>query len=599
MNLPLPPGFAPNLGAATVRWNPPVALARYGGRHPRWRAGLAQGAQISLYSYTSYPLVNVRANQVPDIVQNLMRIHTNAEVVLQPAHFVWRWTCVVRVVMANGVIFTIPENFWFGYPFLHNNRNRFSRRIEDLIRTQLEEEGYGDETTYDDPNSFVTNLQVMVFSTAHNPNVGGGQQVQQVQQAQPRRNPINNLFGACFPVVYEAGKNKRKHPHRFWFHPYSECSNVFQVHNLESANGHCGLQCLVHYAKMFRQRKRELYAMQLGPECMTSIGELDRLAVNKFSAYRVSMGMSVDGGLHVNEVVELARQNHLNLTIVNEHMKVVASTPDPMVQWGNCLVLFYEGHFFLVHTVSQVVWQCAKCCEIRRVLDDEASKKNSPGAEMDHTRSQSILHFNALFKSFLDNVRKHKCRAMCMNCGMRMRPDHVCPVEKIQESVEEQERIAKKRRLEFYQEQKSQDVDVPLVAQPNVSGPRYLDSDAQEILLKIQNRCNILIHGPGGTGKTYLINRLSQEMRQMYPNQHWYVCSTTGVSALNYENASTLHSLFGVGVFDNTPNDLAVMMRKARPGSNLNRSYLQIQEMHGVFIDEISMLSGMFLVELI
>lgn len=66
-----------------------------------------------------------------------------------------------------------------------------------------------------------------------------------------------------------------------------------------------------------------------------------------------------------------------------------------------------------------------------------------------------------------------------------------------------------------------------------------------ELLESYLNGDNILVHGPGGVGKTFAINQLCQYIND--PTDV-YIMGTTGVSTLNYShfNAQTIHGLFKI-----------------------------------------------------
>uniref|UniRef100_A0A0N5B2M0 ATP-dependent DNA helicase n=1 Tax=Strongyloides papillosus TaxID=174720 RepID=A0A0N5B2M0_STREA len=83
---------------------------------------------------------------------------------------------------------------------------------------------------------------------------------------------------------------------------------------------------------------------------------------------------------------------------------------------------------------------------------------------------------------------------------------------------------------------------------------RIYDSISNEITNKSPERCRILVDGPGGTGKSYLIKSISEavtylcrtslnDLERTYPNV--LLCGPTGMSA-NQIKGKTAHTLFGI-----------------------------------------------------
>lgn len=94
---------------------------------------------------------------------------------------------------------------------------------------------------------------------------------------------------------------------------------------------------------------------------------------------------------------------------------------------------------------------------------------------------------------------------------------------------------------------------------------------------------NLFVTGGAGTGKSFLLNRLSEfcEDQGLMLSK----TSSTGVSAINI-GAQTLHSFLGIGLGDGTAKSLIERVAKNK------KARQRIQSCKVLFIDEISMVSG-------
>lgn len=94
---------------------------------------------------------------------------------------------------------------------------------------------------------------------------------------------------------------------------------------------------------------------------------------------------------------------------------------------------------------------------------------------------------------------------------------------------------------------------------------------------------NILLIGPGGSGKSYLI----KEMTRVYRDRGRIIETTaaTGIAAINI-NGTTLHRFFGIGLGQGTPEQLIGSIRKNKPALK------RIKTTQILVIDEISMVGA-------
>ncbi len=98
---------------------------------------------------------------------------------------------------------------------------------------------------------------------------------------------------------------------------------------------------------------------------------------------------------------------------------------------------------------------------------------------------------------------------------------------------------------------------------------------------------NVFITGPGGTGKSHLVDEIVGEVEQM--GKAVRVCASTGLAALNV-GGSTIHKLLGTG--------MAQRISEAEPWLNRMNSGMRntferrLSSFDVLIIDEVSMLSG-------
>ena len=112
-----------------------------------------------------------------------------------------------------------------------------------------------------------------------------------------------------------------------------------------------------------------------------------------------------------------------------------------------------------------------------------------------------------------------------------------------------------------------------------------LDIKQLNILEDFINGKNIFMSGPGGTGKSFLIEIMKDI--SIKTNKYCQLTALTGCAALLI-NAKTIHSWSGVGIVKN--DDITHYMNKIRK----NKKTINWQEVDCLIIDEVSMLSKKF-----
>jgi len=109
-----------------------------------------------------------------------------------------------------------------------------------------------------------------------------------------------------------------------------------------------------------------------------------------------------------------------------------------------------------------------------------------------------------------------------------------------------------------------------------------------EIIQAINNKQNVFITGPGGTGKSTIIKYLANE---------WTTMRTIGITAMTGAaavliNGQTLHSYLGIGLGKDSVDDL---VRKIMNRSKIKKNW---NDLDILVVDEISMLSDELLIKL-
>jgi len=105
-----------------------------------------------------------------------------------------------------------------------------------------------------------------------------------------------------------------------------------------------------------------------------------------------------------------------------------------------------------------------------------------------------------------------------------------------------------------------------------------MNPEQQRALDDVRNGKNVFITGGAGVGKSYLVNEITEVMRNIG------VTAMTGCAALLI-NGMTLHSYLAIGLAKDPPLKLAQSVRKYKP------VYDRILTTETLLIDEVSMMS--------
>ena len=109
-----------------------------------------------------------------------------------------------------------------------------------------------------------------------------------------------------------------------------------------------------------------------------------------------------------------------------------------------------------------------------------------------------------------------------------------------------------------------------------------LSQGQRKALLSILHGNNILLTGPAGTGKSYLVNHIRESYEKI--GRRIGITSTTGASAIII-GGRTLHSWSGIGICGSKETALKRVMTYRKPQERIRSTNLLI-------IDEVSMLAS-------
>jgi len=109
-----------------------------------------------------------------------------------------------------------------------------------------------------------------------------------------------------------------------------------------------------------------------------------------------------------------------------------------------------------------------------------------------------------------------------------------------------------------------------------------------DIFMDINADRNIILHGPGGTGKTYTIREIHAEYKHY--KKRIEIAAPTGKAAVELNlDANTIHSLFGISPLDTTDISEVEILREIAKICKNPRIQSTLSSMDMLIIDEISM----------
>ena len=125
----------------------------------------------------------------------------------------------------------------------------------------------------------------------------------------------------------------------------------------------------------------------------------------------------------------------------------------------------------------------------------------------------------------------------------------------------------------------------------------YFDEKLETILDCVFSKRNIILHGPGGVGKSYTLRYVAKALEER--GAKVFITALTGVAALTLAGdkshniqVSTLHSFAGVGT---AQLDAEALIARVKTRSKKVKNWLKCQVL---IIDEVSMLGGSFFTKL-
>ena len=206
-------------------------------------------------------------------------------------------------------------------------------------------------------------------------------------------------------------------------------------------------------------------------------------------------------------------------------------------------------------------------------------------------------------------VRNIKCKTpnMCELCLMNFTSNHVCVFSSKKSSLQEERDVVMREFLQLDQSEKDvgqdigQDMEVEKLEGGEVEGGEDEDvvitdedededddsnvpSESGDIMKSLlEKQHHVLIHGPGGTGKTTIIRHLTKKLRAL--DLRVCVTALTGIAATHIQGV-TLHSAIRVGI--NLFKPIGEVVKKQQK----DKKYLRfIQRLQILIIDEVSMMN--------
>lgn len=122
-------------------------------------------------------------------------------------------------------------------------------------------------------------------------------------------------------------------------------------------------------------------------------------------------------------------------------------------------------------------------------------------------------------------------------------------------------------------------------ASKSTSSTVRLSHEQTKIIEHVMNGDNLFFTGSAGTGKSVVLRQLVKALHSKYGHSKVGVTASTGMAACNIEG-QTVHKFLGIGLGTNSPQELALRIKK-----NRSLSY-KWKNLKVLIIDEISMIDG-------
>lgn len=337
-----------------------------------------------------------------------------------------------------------------------------------------------------------------------------------------------------------------------------EGGSVMFTTSYKSENGGCGPQCVLHAAKNYLSRIILSTAEGEGPNGART-NSLRHAIADYGDSKKIFAALIKNGEIFGRKdlcVEELAAAGALfGMGVVVSDGAFCGGTPriiykSPLVpidyQFGSqeavCVVL-HVSHYFHVNALKiggRVVAGSVSCPLCKREL----------------------------------NSSTHRCYAPCETCKQAMGPNHQCGVIKAtrkRKGVLEEivAGPAEEIRPKIMFEERGIEYKMP------VHRPMTTNEIDDKIDLAVSNRQHVLLHGPGGSGKTTIVLRFLSRCSQLgLSPEEVGVCSSTAISALSISGI-TAHKLFGIGMGE---------------AQKKKKVYPKLRNLKVVVIEEVSMI---------
>jgi hypothetical protein len=198
-------------------------------------------------------------------------------------------------------------------------------------------------------------------------------------------------------------------------------------------------------------------------------------------------------------------------------------------------IIIYDGSFDI--DVPRIVYQArtdaAVVCRLVHTLDHYFRVRDEPSMDKCSSCGKAI------------KSGRHRCVERCAMCGLPKADEHVC--QRKRQKISEMADAILSAPME--EEKVHFQGEIPVVSRPIVPYERKIVPERQpadilaQLFTSVQAGRSVLLHGPGGTGKTTII----QEFLRLSVAQGLNVgiCASTAIAAIALQGC-TAHRLFGI-----------------------------------------------------